>query len=69
MRNIRQSIIRASTRKRLNLSMKNTIKELNVIIHEANAIQTIQGLKLMIKFETRIIKAFVNLKITSNFIF
>ena len=49
--------------------MKNIIKELNAIIHEINTIQTIQGLRLMIEFEEKIIKALVNLKITSNFVF
>ena len=48
--------------------MKNTIKKLNAITHEANAIQTIRDLKLMIKFNERIIKALVNLKAISNFI-
>ena len=49
--------------------MKNTMKELNAIIHETNAIQIIRDLKLMIKFDERIIKALVNSKITLNFIF
>ena len=48
--------------------MKGTMKKLNAIIHEVNAIQTIQDLKLMIKFDERIIKAFVNSKTTLNFI-
>ena len=48
--------------------MKNTVKKLNAIIHEANAIQTIRDLKLMIEFNERIIKALVNLKTTLNFI-
>ena len=45
------------------------MRELNAITHEANAIQAIRELKLMIKFNEKIIKAFVNSKITSNFIF
>ena len=49
--------------------MKNTMKELNALIHEINAIQTIRDLKLMIKLNERIIETLVNSKITSNFIF
>ena len=49
--------------------MKNTMRKLNAITHEANAIQTIRGLKLIIKFNERIIKALVNLKVILNFIF
>ena len=49
--------------------MKSTMKELNAITHETNAIQTIRDLKLMIKLNERIIKTFVNSKMTSNFIF
>ena len=48
--------------------MKNTMRKLNAIIHEINAIQTIQDLKLMIKFNEQIIEAFINLKTTLNFI-
>ena len=48
--------------------MKNTMKKLNAITHEVNAIQTIRDLKLMIKLNERIIKALVNLKTTLNFI-
>ena len=35
---IHRSIMRASTRKRLNFSMKDIMKELNAIVHEVNAI-------------------------------
>ena len=45
------------------------MRKLNAIIHEANAIQIIQDLKLKINFDEKIIEALVNLKITSNFIF
>ena len=48
--------------------MKDTMKELNAITHEVNAIQMIRDFKLMIKLSERIIKALVNLKATSNFI-
>ena len=49
--------------------MKSTMRKLNAIIHEANAIQAIRGLKLMIEFNERIIKTLINSKATSNFIF
>ena len=53
----------------MNFLIKNTMRKLNAITHEANAIQIIRGLKLIIKLNEQIIKAFVNLKATSNFIF
>ena len=68
MRRIRRSTIRTSTKKKF-FSMKSTMKELNAIIHEVNAIQIVRGLKLIIKINKKIIEAFVNLKIISNFIF
>ena len=51
--------------------MKNTMKELNAIIHkkECNTIQTIQGLKIKIKINEKNFEALVNSSIISNFIF
>ena len=68
MFNVCQDTMRTSTKKRINFSLKNIMKKLNAIAHEINAIQTIQDLKLMIKFNEKILKILVNLKVTSNFI-
>ena len=48
--------------------MKDTMRELNIITHEANAIRTIRGLKLTIELNEKIVEALINLKVTSNFI-
>ena len=50
---IHQGTMRTSTKKRIKLSMKNIMKKLNAIAHEANAIQIVQDLKLMIKINKK----------------
>ena len=69
MSRVRQDIMGATIKKRINFSMKNTMKKLNAIAHEANAIQIVRDLKLIIEINKKIIEAFVYFEIISNFVF
>ena len=50
--------------------MKNTMKKLNIIIHEkkCNTIQIIRSLKTKIKINEKIFEIFINSKVILNFI-